>query len=67
MRGKVQNWFSERGFGFIVPDGGDGDDVFLHVSVCSFEPCVGDVLEFDGVAPGKRSDQLKAANVKRVK
>ena len=29
MFGEVKNWNDEKGFGFVVPQGG-GDDVFCH-------------------------------------
>jgi CspA family cold shock protein len=42
-------WFDQRaGYGFLVPDDGDGD-VFLHASACAKSDCVppreGDYVE----------------------
>jgi cold shock CspA family protein len=33
MMGEIKNWNDEKGFGFIVPQGG-GDDVFCHRTDC---------------------------------
>lgn len=48
-RGRLVSWNDERGFGFIVPDGG-GQDVFIHASAFAKEGRhveVGGDYEFD--------------------
>ncbi len=57
--GKLKKWNAERGFGFIVADGG-GQDIFVHISAFARDgrqPTEGEMLTFD-VEPdrnGKRS------------
>ena len=66
-QGKIKTWISDRGFGFITPDGGDAD-VFVHAK--EFEraglgtPEVGERVSFDvetNIKSGKRAAvKLKA-------
>ena len=48
--GKIKNWNSDRGFGFIRPDG-KSEDVFVHVSEFEkaglSEPNEGDQVRFE--------------------
>ena len=61
-KGTVKKFFTERGFGFITPDGG-GDDVFVHVSAIegpdSKELSEGQHVEFD-VEQGPKGPQAKS-------
>lgn len=61
MQGRVCHWSSERGFGFITPDGAD-TDIFVHVLQITNADflSVGDRVEFDTTPDGKRQ---RAANV----
>src|SRR4051794_6674339 len=66
-QGKIKKWNSDRGFGFIQPEGG-GADVFVHAS--AFEkagldaPKEGDRVSYD-VKTDRRSGKTAAANIKR--
>jgi cold shock protein len=64
--GVVKFFNSEKGYGFIAPDGG-GKDVFVHFSGISGSGYrsleQGQRVEFD-VAPGKKGDE--AQNVRAV-
>jgi CspA family cold shock protein len=64
MRGTVKFFNPERGFGFLIPDGG-GSDVFFHVTALRdvMEPKVGDRLAFDIETGHPKGDQ--AVRVKR--
>ena len=42
-RGTVVRWFDDRGFGFIKPDGGAPEDVFVHIK--TLRHCGIDVAE----------------------
>jgi cold shock CspA family protein len=62
-RGKLTTWKSERGFGFIRPDGG-GKDVFVHIrdfGNISRDPKVGDSIRFSPMKDA--SGKLRAADV----
>jgi CspA family cold shock protein len=60
LRGTIKN-FLPKGFGFIAPDGEDGD-VFYHISSVEgdWEPAAGDAVEFTVV---ERNGKSEAAQV----
>ncbi|MGP1721160.1 excalibur calcium-binding domain-containing protein [Shewanella frigidimarina] len=48
-RGTLVRWNTEKGFGFIKPETGDNQDVFIHISTLkhmSRKPIVGDEILF---------------------
>jgi len=62
MKGKVK-WFStEKGYGFITPEG--GEDLYFNVQTVMGAdlPCIGDLVEFNP-QPGKGDKGPKAFNV----
>ena len=67
-QGKIKTWISERGFGFIVPDGG-GADVFVHAKefekVGLGEPEVGERISYD-VETNIKNGKLSAVNLKAL-
>ena len=54
MRGKVKSWVDDRGFGFIVPEGG-GAEVFVHISEIK-------KLGLDNLVPGEHVEFLEEIN-----
>ncbi len=48
--GTIARWIDQRGFGFVLPDGGT-DSLFLHISAISPQPTdpprMGDRYQFD--------------------
>lgn len=66
--GKIKKIVSEKGFGFIRPDGG-GDDVFFHFSALvdvSIEDLgLGDHVQFD-IEEGREGKGPRALNIKRL-
>eukprot|EP00448_Togula_jolla_P009073 CAMPEP_0170603524 /NCGR_PEP_ID=MMETSP0224-20130122/18957_1 /TAXON_ID=285029 /ORGANISM="Togula jolla, Strain CCCM 725" /LENGTH=114 /DNA_ID=CAMNT_0010928409 /DNA_START=52 /DNA_END=396 /DNA_ORIENTATION=+ len=48
LTGTVKKFFEDKGFGFIVPDGG-GDDIFIHINECNGTQAlyVGDQVTYD--------------------
>ncbi|MEQ1622799.1 MAG: cold shock domain-containing protein [Methylococcales bacterium] len=62
IKGVLKTWKEDRGFGFIVPDGG-GKDIFIHISALkgtSRRPITGDVIHYQ-VAKDNRG-KYKAVN-----
>lgn len=62
-QGKVGEWNDERGFGFIVPNGG-GTKVFLHVSSLSERgrrPSVGSLLTYELINDERGRPQASSA------
>ncbi len=48
-RGTLVRWNSEKGFGFIKPEAGNGKDVFIHISALKHmarKPIVGDAIQY---------------------
>lgn len=65
MEGKLKNWNTDRGFGFIAPAEG-GADVFIHIKALPRDgsrPMVGEVLLFD--VETDREGRKRAVNVRR--
>lgn len=64
LAGRIMEWNDDRGFGFVVPDGG-GDRAFVHISAFrsgSRRPLSGDVVSY---LPDKDKDgRLKARKVR---
>jgi cold shock CspA family protein len=62
IKGVLKTWKEDRGFGFIVPDGG-GKDIFIHISAlegAARRPITGDVIYYQ-VAKDNRG-KYKAVN-----
>jgi len=71
-RGTIKNLVSDRGFGFILPEGGspDGKDLFFHRSdvqgTTSYEQLqVGQAIEYD-LGRDDRRGTPKATNVRSI-
>eukprot|EP00404_Azadinium_spinosum_P021654 CAMPEP_0180622640 /NCGR_PEP_ID=MMETSP1037_2-20121125/35793_1 /TAXON_ID=632150 /ORGANISM="Azadinium spinosum, Strain 3D9" /LENGTH=469 /DNA_ID=CAMNT_0022642903 /DNA_START=67 /DNA_END=1473 /DNA_ORIENTATION=- len=63
--GIVKRWIADKGFGFLMPDGG-GSDVWVHKSelVAVKELSVGDKVSFLKVDDGKGRGKFRALHVK---
>lgn len=68
-RGRIANLVSDRGFGFIQPEGEQGKDLFFHrtdVQGTSFEELGrGQEVEYD-MGKDERRGTAKAINVRPV-
>jgi cold shock protein len=68
MRGTVKWFNSQKGFGFIMPEGG-GKDAFVHVSAVERSGLgflsEGQQIEFD-LMTDRRSGKISADNLKKV-
>lgn len=63
MKGKIDHWKEDKGFGFIKPDNGS-EKVFFHISSVKTNarrPQVGDTVLFDSIRDSKK--RLKAKSV----
>jgi cold shock CspA family protein len=63
LQGRVAEWMDDRGYGFIVPNGG-GSKLFVHIS--SFighqrRPTVGNLVTYELSTDSKGRPQAKAA------
>lgn len=66
QKGKITNWNSERGFGFVTPAGG-GRRVFLHATAISDRrrpPTDGDTVTYDLAFDEKK--RPRAVNVRQL-
>jgi len=62
IKGVLKTWKEDRGFGFIVPDGG-GKDIFIHISALkgtSRRPVTGDIIHYQVVKDNR--GKYKAVN-----
>lgn len=63
MKGKIDQWNDEKGFGFITPDNG-AEKIFFHVSSVktnSRRPQIGDAVLFESIRDAQH--RLKAKSV----
>ena len=64
QKGKVKFFNTEKGFGFITPEGGAGKDVFVHANDLGGTSIQeGSMVEFE-VVQGKKGPQ--ASNVRLI-
>jgi CspA family cold shock protein len=65
QQGTIKRFFSERGFGFLQPDG-TGPDVFFHIEAFDGdEPQVGQRVAYE-TATDTRTGKTRAVNVRPV-
>ena len=63
MKGKIEQWNDDKGFGFIKPDNGSGK-IFFHISSVKTNerrPRIGDIVLFDSTQDTQQ--RLKAKSV----
>lgn len=63
MKGKIEQWKDDKGFGFIRPDNGSGK-IFFHISSVKTNerrPRIGDIVLFDSTQDSQQ--RLKAKSV----
>ena len=63
MKGKIDQWNDDKGFGFIKPDNGS-EKIFFHISSVktnSRRPKIGDIVLFDSIRD--KQQRLKAKSV----
>ncbi len=63
MKGKIDQWNDDKGFGFIRPDNGS-EKIFFHISSVktnSRRPQIGDIVLFDSIRDSQQ--RLKAKSV----
>ncbi len=68
MRGKVNQWKDEKGFGFIVPDDGT-EKVFFHISTVKSKarrPQVDDVVIYDATRDSQNRLKALAVSIEGV-
>ena len=66
QKGKITNWHTERGFGFVTPAAG-GERVFLHITAISDRrrpPADGDMVTYDLAFDEKK--RPRAVNVRQL-
>jgi cold shock protein len=62
--GKVAYYNVDRGFGFLQPDDGDGDEIFVHINNCA--ESVGRLLVDQRVKFEVRPSRHKPGSVEAV-
>lgn len=68
MRGKIDQWKDEKGFGFIVPDDGS-DRVFFHISIVKSQarrPQVGDSVVYEATRDSQNRLKARAVNIEGI-
>lgn len=68
MRGKINQWKDEKGFGFIAPDDGT-EKVFFHISTVKSKarrPQVSDVVNYDATRDSQNRLRALAVSIEGV-
>ena len=68
MRGKIDQWKDEKGFGFIAPDDGS-EKVFFHISTVKSQarrPQVGDIVIYDATRDSQNRIKARAVSIEGV-
>jgi len=69
MKGKVNQWKDDKGFGFITPDDGSGT-IFFHISSVKTNvrrPRIGDIVLFEAIRDSKQRLKAKSVVIEGVK
>ena len=68
MRGKIDQWKDEKGFGFIAPDDGS-ERVFFHISTIKSQarrPQVGDIVIYEATRDSQNRLKARAVSIEAL-
>lgn len=69
MKGKINQWKDDKGFGFITPDDGS-EKIFFHISSVKTNarrPKIGDIVLYDSIRDSQQRLKAKSVVIEGVK